>query len=341
MPDSVLVASPVHPVAPPPVERVFARSAADRLLAVTTSFLRLARRAPRLDDASRLHRVIAHSHRLCAAIGDAERDGLAPAHIRRVLDGVRDVHAQSPFVARLQQWPRGYAGDFETIEYICRHENRARPGTLAHAIERYALDSAIAQQHRHKVARQSRLLLDTVRATPRGGARLLALACGSCPDLHAIRESIAPFDFRAVVVDQDRDALSLSRARLDVLGDRVIPVAGNLFRLGRDLATRGPFDAIVLGGLLDYLDVRQAEYLMERIVGPLLAPGGRMLVTNIVERQPFRVWIEYLANWSLIERSEQEVGRLARLAACGRPARLAVELDPTGLAIVATLALDA
>lgn len=39
------------------------------------------------------------------------------------------LHSRSPFISRLQSWPRGYPGDFETIESLVQQINRATPGT--------------------------------------------------------------------------------------------------------------------------------------------------------------------------------------------------------------------
>jgi hypothetical protein len=42
----------------------------------------------------------------------------------------------------------------------------------------------------------------------------------------------------------------------------------------------------------------------------LLVPGGRLLFSNIAQGNPFRPWIEYLADWRLIERTEADLRRL-------------------------------
>lgn len=50
---------------------------------------------------------------------------------------------------------------------------------------------------------------------------------------------------------------------------------------------------------------------------------------------PFRVWLEYLANWTLIERSDSDIRRLCADAGLGPPA---IERDSTGLALLITAA---
>src|SRR5688500_2909423 len=71
------------------------------------------------------HRGLARVRGLCAAVLGCEEAELTHEEIVQILEPVRRVHAQSPFVSRLQQWPRGYPGDFETVEYLVSGRNRA------------------------------------------------------------------------------------------------------------------------------------------------------------------------------------------------------------------------
>src|SRR5437588_819468 len=47
-----------------------------------------------------------------------ERCGWTAGRIRESIVPSRQVLATSPFIRRCQEWPRGYAGDFETVEYM-------------------------------------------------------------------------------------------------------------------------------------------------------------------------------------------------------------------------------
>ena len=50
--------------------------------------------------------------------------------------------ARSPFVRHLQEWPRGYAGDWQIVEQLVSATNRSEPGTCAWYFEESALHSA-------------------------------------------------------------------------------------------------------------------------------------------------------------------------------------------------------
>src|SRR5690349_6735838 len=128
-----------------------------------------------------LHATAASMHRFAISILACERAGIDRATLMPDLTGVRELHGQSPFVHRLQSWPRGYAGDFETVEALCDATNRAAAGTVPWAIEEYALQSPVAQQHRNKVALQARAILSTLDRDPH--ARIASIGCGGCRDL--------------------------------------------------------------------------------------------------------------------------------------------------------------
>jgi extracellular factor (EF) 3-hydroxypalmitic acid methyl ester biosynthesis protein len=315
------------------------RTAALRSLShVVMAFERLDQASPRLSPSARLHRGIAATHRICAASERCEAAGVTEGAIRAMLAPVRAIYGRSPLIARLQKWPRGYAGDFETIERLWRPRNTAPADTLEHALEQYALDAAIAQQHRNKVSLQAMALVDCLRRLEgQRRPRLLSIACGSCPDVRSVVTTLAPRPFELVLLDQDRDALAFATRELPQLADRTTIVTANVLSGLRQLRALGSFDAIVMGGLLDYLDDRQAAVLLAQTTR-LLADGGELLVTNIATHNPFRTWMEYCASWSLIERSESQLHDMLVAAAGSREnASVSIEREPTGLALIGRL----
>ena len=287
---------------------------------------------PFTGEARIFHRVIAIIHEICDALVEAEAAGVAPAELRAIVAGAREIHSQSPFIKRLQEWPRGYPGDFETIERLWQAENQAPPGTLGHAFESYALSAAIAQQHRNKVAFQAA----SIREAMAGGqaCRLLSIGCGSCPDLRSVLDQTTATS-AFVLCDSDPDALAGSRAALASIARQCEFVHGMVPRVLRRVRGSAPFDLVVAGGLFDYLSDRFIVRTLSELWHDMLAPGGRILFTNIGRGNPFRVWLEYLADWRLIERSEDDLIALCRDAQIPVPPILV--RDATGLSIVATL----
>jgi hypothetical protein len=89
--------------------------------------------------------------------------------------------------------------------------------------------------------------------------------------------------------------------------------------------------------LFDYLPRRYCRAVI-RAGLRLLKPSGRFFFTNVARGNPYRPWIEYCANWCLIERSEQCLADLIDDAAGhGLAPDITIDRDPTGLALFATV----
>ena len=283
------------------------------------------------DRAAVFHRAVSLVHAICEALVACEAAGVARDEIRRIAEPARQAHATSPFIRRLQEWPRGYAGDFETIEWLWSGENRA-DDSVGHAFEQYALTASIAQQHRNKVSFQAGCVLEAIQHHP--ACRVLSLACGSSPDIRSIAAHVR-HDSTLVLSDSDSDALAFSAQHLEPIIGRCRFVPGPVPRVLRSLRGLGPFHLVYAGGLFDYLPDRVAERTLSMIWEFLLAPGGRLVFTNIAGGNPFRVWLEYIVNWRLIERSEADIERLAWAA--GIDGALELSRDSTRLAILASV----
>lgn len=70
---------------------------------------------------------LAWMHDLGASARMAEVQGATRSEIQRVMHPARLIHAESPFVARLQSWPRGYAGIGRPLPTCWRHAHADNP----------------------------------------------------------------------------------------------------------------------------------------------------------------------------------------------------------------------
>lgn len=255
----------------------------------------------------------ARVHALATALRRCEVAGCQPSAIAAAVQDVRRVHRLSPLCARLQDWPRGYPGDFETVEYLCDAVNHAPVDSIGHAIEAYALRSTAAQQHRNKVEEQAAIVARQLGETGTT-VRLLSVGCGGSRDLVALRrQCVAPEALRrldVVLNDSDEDALALSARRLATMGVTARTLPLNVLAALRLLAReRASFDLVVAGGLFDYLDDRAAAFAVE-VCRRLLRPHGTLFFTNIAVGNPYRPWMEHVASWRLIHRTERDLHRL-------------------------------
>ena len=301
--------------------------AIDRLQQHVDEFVALERAD--LRDEQLYHRVLGIVYRICDTILDCEEAAMSRDEVVAFLEPVRRIHARSPFVERLQTWPRGYAGDFETVEYLMSGKNRAF-GPLARACEAYSLSRPIAQQHRNKVHHQAARMMKTMLAKPQT-SRIASIACGSCPDLRLIRDHLPALAGQLWLNDMDPGALAFSSDALAPESERWQFHEADALTFARRLP-RESFDLVLAGGLFDYLDARAATLLIKLAVRAL-APGGTFYFTNIARGNPYRTLIEYFGNWKLIERTEEDVLREC-FAAGVESERVEIRRDETGLALL-------
>jgi SAM-dependent methyltransferase len=266
---------------------------------------------------------------MCATLRRCERAGIPDARLAAIVSPAVELKLASPFFSRIRTWPRGYAGDFETIEYLVRGETSARDGGFAEALDRFLLASGMADQHRFKVQAQAD---EIVAVCARGRQpRILVLGCGGGLDLLRARHVIARSRARRVLNDLDPEALALCRARVAAAGVEPVLTTENCFVRPSGVAALGPFDLVVAGGVFDYVPTRLLRRFLRTASDRLLAPGGRIFATNIVDGHPYLSWMRHFGNWRLIERTHDDL----RLLAHGLPLSVRVSLDPTGLAWLA------
>lgn len=291
------------------------------------------------DGSSQLfHEVVAGMHDLCFQILEAEKNGLSRAEIEEIIQPARDIHSRSVFVKRLQDWPRKYPGDFETIEYICNLENKSQYGKVEYYIEEYALNSAMAQQHRNKLQRQSEIILNSL-LNGKTVQKILSVGCGGCRDIVKISKYISHVQCDLVLHDIDSDALELSWERLNNFSGRVHLVSGNFLQSLRKIEHLGPFDLVLAGGLFDYISDKHISFFLKRAFQKLLHQDSTLFFTNIKKDNPYKVWQEYLADWKLVYRSEGDIRNLL-FSAGFTESTVKIGKDETGLTFLVTVRIN-
>ncbi|WDF77838.1 class I SAM-dependent methyltransferase [Mucilaginibacter sp. AW1-7] len=245
--------------------------------------------------------------------------------IINLIPNIRSVAATSPFVNKAQQWPRGYQGDFETIGHLISGENKAVPGTTGHLLEDFFLTSDICKQHIQKVQYQSALIKKVVTGNPL--ASIMSIGCGTSEDIRLNIDLIKGTQIDITIVDADRDALACSMQNLEAIKYNVSAVHGNIYKIARTLNQQ--YDLIIIGGVFDYL----SDKAITRVLSALkqnLAAGGKIFFTNIKHHNPYRIYMEYLSDWILIERTEQDIYRLLADSGLENYA-VKLQVDETGL----------
>lgn len=303
------------------------------LKAAQRAFADLIFERPVRDPAAFYSDVRARGFALNRAMGAVLNAGLEPDDVRPLVEEARRAYRCSDFVRRVGDWPRGYRGDFETVVAVMTMAN-AHPDTHPeHYIQQFILDTAMSQQHRNKLVAQSSALMWGLARSP--DARVLSIAAGAAPEFATFIRHL-PRDRQTIVLN-DGEAEALEQALETFAGSAYAPllVPGNVLRRIPQLERAGPYDCVVAGGLYDYLDDRAALLLTRIVLGRLLKPGGRFFFTNVAPGNPFRPWLECIADWPLIERSRDQLRNLIEMAAgdCG----VTITRDQSGLVELVTV----
>ena len=265
---------------------------------------------------------------LSIAIESAEKNGVDKEAIKSAIKRSRKIFSLSPYVGRIQEWPRGYQGDFETVEHIQNGIASCGLGDLSSCIEYYAQMLPVTQQHRNKLVHQERL----ARLAVLGNRNILSVGCGGALDLQKALEGVPDYTGTISCIDMDQDALDLVAQR--TMGYNINILNKNIVR-GVGQEKDNFYQLIVCGGLFDYLDDRVAGMLLRQLQKKLTS-DGKIFLTNIASGNPFRIQMEYMCDWVLIERSESDIERLVKESLSG-PFDVICVRDVTGLAILSTI----
>ncbi len=281
--------------------------------------------------------TISGMHSICAEIVLCEEAGIQKETISEIVLPAREIQGKSPFINRLQKWPRGYPGDFETIEYLWQAENKAPVNTIEYYCEEYALKCPAAQQHRNKITTQSNIMLHTL-VNPKKQKKILSISSGNTMDLRVIKHFLEDTHHKIVLLDADEEAFTFSKRNLEEILPQCVFIQGfaTFSQVQEKLKALGPFDLVTTGGLFDYLKDRHIAKLIRFIYNDLLTDGGELFFTNFNTGNPFRAWMEYMANWVLIERSLSDIEKIIKDSGIDH-CDFVFSKEPTGLTNIVRL----
>lgn len=261
--------------------------------------------------------VLINSH-----LGDASsenpyiKDELGARIQRELLPYIHLSHIAERIYAK----PRGYAGDFLTIELIYKNnpEGTSRLGPL---LDLCFLDepAAIAVRNRRGLLADE---IGKVMAASQETVRVTSLASGPAAELFDVYKTLDnPTRLKSTLVDIDLQALAFvgdKRDRLK-LTRQMDMFNGNLVYLatGRQKMDTRPQDLVYSIGLIDYFADKFVIMLLN-YVHSVLKPGGKVILGNFHPDNTTKALMDYVIDWKLIHRDEEDMNRLFRASAFGR-----------------------
>lgn len=222
---------------------------------------------------------------------------------------------RSRFAERAYFKPKGYAGDFKTIEML--YENAPQgDGKIGALMDEWCMNTPAAEAVRKRRTLLTRQLNALTRDKLMTGesVSIMNLACGPCRELADFLKECPNNDaVRAICVDIDPDALEYAHSVFSSFPHKatVSLMQENLIKwcLGRVDHDFGPQDVIYSSGLMDYLDDTLFKAMIARCHDQL-KPGGVLMLGNFSPKNPIRMFMDHILDWKLIHRSEDDLIRL-------------------------------
>ncbi|MFH1469488.1 MAG: cyclic nucleotide-binding domain-containing protein [Pseudomonadota bacterium] len=279
-----------------------------------------------LDLAARAHELFAALHTQFDALaghGSARSETVHAVLGGLVQDALKPYLVDARSVLHVYLKPRGYAGDFQSIELIYQNQALGEhpSGRLLDSCFQ-ALPAAQAVRNRRHLLRRE--IAATIAAAPAGQrARVTSLASGPAREICDLLEDAglrAEVEF--TLVDMDQGALDFAAGKLGAFDP---PVAfqcanKNLIHLavGRGSFPQPPQDLIYSIGLIDYFPDTLVVKLLN-FIHDQLAAGGRVILGNFHPDNPTRAMMDHVLDWRLIHRDEAKMNALFRASKFGRP----------------------
>jgi extracellular factor (EF) 3-hydroxypalmitic acid methyl ester biosynthesis protein len=221
--------------------------------------------------------------------------------------------------------PRGYAGDYLTIEHMYRNEPQGT-GRIGPAMDRVLLniEPTVAVRNRRGILREE--IAAVLARYPDRPVHITSMACGPARELLDVFDGELGKEARerlfVTALDIDLEALALLDGNINKRGLRknITPVHGNLIYLatGRQKLDQKPQDLMYSIGLIDYFDDKFVIGLMNWIHSRL-APAGRCILGNFDPSNRAKAAMDWLVDWRLIHRTEGDMSKLYQASSFAAP----------------------
>ena len=268
---------------------------------------------------------------------------LQPVHRSYIKRQLHPLVLCAPFVYRTFAKPLGYAGDYEMVSMMLRDPYEGST-TYAKLLNKLYLEIPPVIANRNRISYLvEQLCAETGRAHREGRrAQVFNLGCGPAQEVqrfvkdHEICDEadLTLLDFNDETIENTSRASEENvhfhqrRTGLNFVKKSVQQVMKESMRHVGSGSKK--YDLVYCAGLFDYLSDRICRRLLE-IFYDMLAPGGLLIATNVHPSNDWRNWMEYLAEWHLVYRDEEQFLHIAPSSAPAENIR--VIPDSTGVNI--------
>lgn len=214
---------------------------------------------------------------------------------------------------RFYSKPRGYAGDYLTIQMIYDNEPSGA-GRIGSLIDECFLNQPSAKAVRNRRGLLAGEILKIVEHKKGSAGRVTSLACGPAAEVFDVYSQLRDPDcLNMNLIDIDFQALAFVKDKLERsdFKRQINLIQGNLVYLatGRQKLDIKRQDLVYSIGLIDYFNDKFVIKLMDYIYD-ILSPGGKVILGNFHPNNIDRAAMDHLLDWKLIHRDENDMNRL-------------------------------
>lgn len=220
-----------------------------------------------------------------------------------------EIFKQDPFVSRVVEKPRGYAGDATMIDLIYgtgSTSERLRDTTaLGRKVYNATTSTFAAQAVRERLGVLAKLVDDAAARVAEPA--IFAVAAGHLREADLSTAFASGAVGRWVALDQDEESIAEIKYNY---GGRIETISSSISAILKGQIADSNFDLIYAAGLYDYLPTRMACRLTQKLA-TMLRPGGTLMFANFASDVWNAGFMEAVMDWHLILRSQAEMGEIA------------------------------
>ena len=234
----------------------------------------------------------------------------------------RELHPlimRSPFMHRVYTKPLGYAGDYEMVNMMLRDPYEG-PNIYYKIVNKLFLMEGPSVAHKNRVKIMHRKLEALVDQAKRDGKtiKIFNLGCGPAVEVQRLLNTrVLDERTEITLMDFNDQTLGYTKSLLDKIGKNnnsfpkityeqqsVDQILRQSARLTAEESNK--YDFIYCAGLFDYFSDRACSRVL-KLFYKLVKPGGEVLSTNVHSDNPAIAAMEYLVEWYLVYRNEQQM----------------------------------
>ncbi|RMG74393.1 MAG: class I SAM-dependent methyltransferase, partial [Nitrospirae bacterium] len=218
------------------------------------------------------------------------------------------IFLKSYSFTRTRVWPKGYHGDYKTLEGI--YKNTPLSDGIGYYMDLYALNLTLARGVQNRL----RILTDILsqELEKRQNPKILNIACGSCRELMELLPLIKSSKARITCIDTDEDALSFAYNRLSSASNITNHIDFRYYNalrffdyeiLERDFSKQ---DIIYSVGLFDYLQTDTLVKILRNLYNHLNPKGTLIAAFKDVRQyrpQPYHWFMDWTG---FLQRKEED-----------------------------------